>query len=124
LTVSVDGIAFWVKVAGDPKAYARILRDTDALRVTDISRGALPAGSGALILAEGLRAATLASGQRLIFSGITNAETLAHCESDLIAADSLLGRLGARALRQIGLEPVAYQFELVRGKLDLQIVVR
>jgi hypothetical protein len=105
-------------------AYARILRDTDALRVTDVFRGALPAGSGSRILAEGLKGAALVSGQRLIFSGITNAETLAHYESGLIAADSLLGRLGAKALRQIGLEPVTYEFETVRGKLNLLVVVR
>lgn len=124
LNVTDDGIAVWVKVASDPKAFARIERASDGLHVTDIFRGGLPAGSGSQILATGLRAGGLSSGQKLVFKGIINQETLAAYRAGESAASSLLGRLGGKALGQVGLKASSFEFQMVRGKLDLVIGIK
>ena len=49
LSVTNDGMAIWAKVAGDPKAFARIVQEPGALHVTDIFRGAQGPGSGSQI---------------------------------------------------------------------------
>lgn len=124
LSVSNDGIAIWAKVAGDAKASARVLQEPGALHVTDIFRGAQGAGSGSQILAAALREGGLSSGQRLVFKGIINPETLATYQAGGSAAESLLGRLGSKTLNQMGMEASSFEFQLVRGKLDLVIGVK
>jgi hypothetical protein len=125
LSFADDGFATWAKVAGDEKAFARIVQEADALHVTDIYRGSLPPGSGSQLLAEGLKAAGgIRSGQRLIFKNIINPETIAAYEAGASAGTSLLGRTGTKALGYLGLEATTFEFQIVRGKLDLIIGVK
>jgi hypothetical protein len=123
LSVSSDGFATWVRVAGDSKAFARIEREGRAVHVTDIFRGSQPAGSGSQILVAGLRANGLRTGDQLVFKGIINPETLQTYSSGGDASASLLGRLGTRALGDLGLASGSAEFQMVRGKLNLVIHV-
>jgi hypothetical protein len=122
--VGNDGIATWVKVPGDPKAFARIVEESGALHVTDIFRGGLPPGAGSQILAEGLKAAGVRHGQTVVFEGVINTETIAAARTGQSAANSLLGRLGAKALRALGLEPANIEYQVMRGKLAVIIMVK
>jgi RHS repeat-associated protein len=124
LSVSNDGIATWVKVPGNEKAFARIVDEKGALHVTDIFGGGLPAGSGSQILAAGLKASGMRSGQQLVFKSVINEETLATFRAGGNAAESHLGRLGSKALGQLGLEASSFEFRMVRDKLDLAIGVK
>ena len=75
-------------------------------------------------LAASLREGGLSSGQQLVFKGIINPETLAAYQSGGSAAESLLGRLGSKTLGQMGMEASSFEFQMVRGKLDLVIGVK
>jgi RHS repeat-associated protein len=124
ISVAEDSMAIWAKVAGDPKAFARLVREPGALHVTDVFRGAQGPGSGSQILAAGLKAGGMSPGQQLVFKNIINEETLAAYRAGASASSSLLGRLGSKALGQLGLEASSFEFQVVRGKLDLVIGVK
>ena len=119
---SNDGMATWVKVPGDPKASVRIEQGYDGVNnVTDIFSGNLPRGGGSDLLATGLKAVGVKSGGQFRFTGIINPETLAAYTSGVAPADSLLGKVGIKALEKLGLEASTVQYELVRGKLAVAI---
>lgn len=120
---SSDDFAHWVK-SSDPKAFARLEPTTNGLSVTDLFRGNLPPGSGATILAEGLRSGGLRSGQQLSFSNITNRATREAFQAGVPAADSLLGKVGSKALGQIGLKGTTFEFQVAGDKLGLTIGVQ
>jgi RHS repeat-associated protein len=121
LSVTNDGFATWAKVAGDPKAFARVVEGADGLHVTDVFRGSQPPGSGSQILAAALRGAGFAPGRQVIFKSIINAETLATHQAGGAAAESLLGRTGAKAIGQLGAEPTSFGFKSIGDKLSLAI---
>ena len=87
-------------------------------------RGQLPAGSGSKILSAGLQASGVKSGSTLVFEGIINPETLATYRAGAPAGESLLARLGNKALKQLGLEASSYEFQVARGKLNLIVKVK
>ena len=123
---SNDGMgATWVKVPGDPKASVRIEQGYDGVtNVTDIFSGSLPRGGGSDLLATGLKTVGVKSGGQFRFTGIINPETVAAYQGGVAPADSLLGKVGIKALEKMGLEASTVQYELVRGKLALTIGVK
>jgi len=63
-------------------------------------------------------------GSTLVFEGIINPETLATYRAGAPAGESLLARLGNKALKQLGLEASSYEFQVARGKLNLIVKVK
>ena len=123
-TISNDGMATWVKVPGDPRASVRIEPGADGLKVTDIFSGSQPSGSGSDMLAAGLKKSGLKSGGKFSFTGIINPETMAAYKAGVAPTESLLGKVGLKALDKLGLEASTVEYELVRGKLALAIGVK
>ncbi|HEY6725434.1 MAG TPA: RHS repeat-associated core domain-containing protein, partial [Polyangiaceae bacterium] len=124
LSVSNDGIATWVKVSGDPKAFGRFERFGGVVNVTDVFRGSQPTGTGSEILVAGLRAEGFRQGEKLVFKGIINEETLAAYKAGGTAAESLLGRLGSKSLKKMGIEASSHEFQMAGDKLNMKIGVK
>ena len=124
ITTSNDGIATWVKVSDNPKAVVRIEPTSAGLNVSDIYSGGLPSGSGSELLATGLNASGIKSGDQFTFSGVINPETLEAYKNGMVAADSLLGKVGIKALEKMELEASTVEYQIVRGKLNLIIRVK
>jgi RHS repeat-associated protein len=124
IAIEDDGIAVWAKIRGDSKAFTRIIKEPGALRVTDTFRGSQPPGTGTQLLMAALRTTGVKHGQQLVFEGIINPETVATFRAGGSAADSLLGHVGSKALKELGYEASGFEFRLVRDKLDLIIGVK
>jgi hypothetical protein len=108
--VSRHGSVTWVWSKGVQISFARIDVVNGEIQVTNFFRGALPAGSGSSLLAEGLRPAGGHSGSTLSSAGLTGAE-------------SLLGRSAANGLAKLGLSPSSMVWEFYRRKLSILVVV-
>ena len=124
LNVATNGGRIAVTAAGDAAAIAEVEVANGTLTVTNIARAGLPPGSGAQMLAAALEEGGVASGQRVVFEGIMNAPTLNTYLSGGAASSSLLGRVGANALGQLGLSASSAEFQMVDGWLNLTMVVR
>jgi len=93
------------------------------VEVTDIYRRTLPPGSGSMLLVKTLEHYDAIPYKRLIFTNIENAPTIETYKLGRDAAESVLGRVGRRALEKLGLNPTEFRFEMFRGKLNLIIEV-
>lgn len=122
-TVSDDGYATTVKAKRDPNALVRIEPDGKTLKMTDVQRRDLPAGTGSALLAEGLKAVKAGPGSELLIHGIINPETVASHEAGGDPADSKLGKMADRALESIGLTARSMRWEIIRGKLCILVVI-
>ncbi len=115
-----DQFSIQAKIPGDNVAFFRAtMPESGVVDVDSIFKGSLSSGSD--FLAQALKLHGTIPSKQLIFSGIVNAETREAFQRGTPAAESLLGRLGARALRELGIEPKSYRYEVVRGKLNLVI---
>jgi hypothetical protein len=124
LTLERDGYSLQAKIPGDDMAFFRAtLPRPGVVDVTSINSGSLPKGMGSELLAEALRRHDIMPTKSLVFAGITNPETLAAYRAGIGPADSLLGRLGAKALKSLGIKPKAFKFEFTEDKLNLIIDV-
>ncbi|MEO8272455.1 MAG: hypothetical protein ABI620_00135 [Chloroflexota bacterium] len=112
-----DGFATTVSARRDPTALVRIEQDGNSFRLTDIFRRDLPSGSGAALLAEGLKAVKAGPGAELMIHGIVNQPTVDVHKAGGNPAESVLGKTAIRALESIGLTARAMHWEIVRGKL-------
>jgi hypothetical protein len=124
VTAYDDGYAIWVKVDSDPKANVRIETSSTTINVTDIYSGNLPSGSGSELLSIGLKTSGLKSGDTFTFTKILNKETLAAYQSGIPATDSLLGKVGIKALRNLGLEASKVEYQMSRGSLNIVVGVQ
>ena len=121
ITTTADGVV--ATVAGDAAAIAEVEAAHGTFTVTNISRGALPPGSGAKLLAAALKSSGIASGQRLVFQGIMNAPTIDAYLSGGAASSSLLGGVGANAFGELGLTSINAEFQM-DGWLNLTMDVQ
>jgi hypothetical protein len=94
------------------------------LNVTDIYSGGLPSGSGSQMLTEGLQAAGLKSGGQFSFTGIINPETIAAYQNGVNASESLLGKVGLKAVNDLGMKATSVEYQIVHGKLGITIGVK
>jgi hypothetical protein len=123
ITVTADGAAILAKSRRDPAAFVRIETDGDSVRVSDVYRRPLPDGSGAILMAEGLRGAKVAPGNEVTIHDIVDPETLKSYKNKGVAADSKLGKTIQRALESIGLTPATMDWQIIRGKLAIVVKV-
>lgn len=115
-----DEFSIQATIHSDNAAFFRAtMPEPGVVDVDSIFKGSLPSGSD--FLAHALKSHNAIPSKRLVFSGIVNAETKAAFEQGIPAADSLIGRSGARALESLGIEPKSFRYEVVRGKLNLVI---
>ncbi|MBP0036054.1 MAG: hypothetical protein J7524_23310, partial [Roseofilum sp. Belize BBD 4] len=113
-----------VPSAETPRPFVRAeLPARDVVEVTDIYRRTLPPGSGSMLLVKTLEHYDAIPYKRLIFTNIENAPTIETYKLGRDAAESVLGRVGRRALEKLGLNPTEFRFEMFRGKLNLIIEV-
>jgi hypothetical protein len=117
--ISKDDFATTVSARKDPTALVRMEADGQSFKLTDIYRRNLPPGTGAVLLAEALRAVKAAPGGQLMIHGIINPETVAAHERGENPAESKLGKTAIRALESIGLTAKNMHWELHRGKLHI-----
>ena len=61
--------------------------------------------------------------KQIIFKGIINEPTLKSFQNGLDPAESVLAKAGSNALKQLGLTPKKFRFEIVRGNLNIVIDV-
>jgi hypothetical protein len=122
LNLERDEFSVKASIPGDPKAFVEAnVPSPGVVNVTYINRGNLPEGMGGNLLAQTLQGHGALPTHRLVFSGIINPETLDQFWAGVAPERTLLGKSGAKAMRVLGIEPTSYNFETVRGKLNLVI---
>lgn len=120
-----DGFGVWVKSRVDVEAAARVESGAAGPVITDVYRRGLPKGSGTALVSRALREVPPERGGKITISGIVNEPTLDALDAGLPASESLLGKLGARALRENGFEPGAARWTTGRnGKPGIEIDVK
>lgn len=120
-----DEFSIQAKIPGDDKAWFRAeLPEPGGVDVTALDKGALPDGMGGKFFAQVLKEHGAMPTKRLVLKNVINPETRAAYTQGVAAADTLLGRCAANALRELGITPKSFRFEVVRGKLNLVIEMR
>lgn len=122
LKISDDGISIKADIPGYPKSHFRAeIPEPGVLNVTDIFARDLPQGQGSKFLAEAMKEHGKLPTKELVFAGILNDETLAAYRAGKLPEDSLLGKTGTKALKELGITPKGYEWKIVKGKLNLII---
>ncbi|PDT77473.1 SAM-dependent methyltransferase [Sinorhizobium sp. BJ1] len=97
----------------------------DSIFVTHLFRGALPAGSGTKLLVDLIQRSGFSPQRALVFKNVHEQHTLLAFTRNTDPAASLLGKLGAKTVRSIGLDAVDFKFvqRVLDGKQELDLVI-
>jgi hypothetical protein len=125
LKLESDEFSIKASVPGDEMAWFQAkVRSEGIVEVNFLKRGALPFGTGSKILAEALKLNGKLPTKTLAFTDIIEPSTYNDFLVGTAPEATLLGKCGAKALKELGLTPASYKFEFVRNKLNMVIEVK
>ena len=101
----------------DAKMLSEGVVDAGFMSVGDLPKG----DTGAMFLAEALRANNALPTKQLILSGISNHETVAAYNAGVKAENTLVGNCATKALKALGIPISSYRYEVVRDTLNIII---
>ena len=121
IRIARDQTSVTVHANAQSDALVRIEPVRNTLRLTDIFRRDMPAGTGVILLAEALKAVNAVRGNEILVHNIRNPETIESHKAGQDAATSKLGKTVARALEEVGLKAGPARWEHVDEKLCIVI---
>jgi hypothetical protein len=124
IKVTADDYAVTARAKDDPTALVRLEPAGNTIRLTDIYRRNLPAGSGVILLTAALQKIKAVRGNELLIHNIINPETLEAHKAGQDPALSKLGKTVQRALEAAGLQAGPMRWETVHDKLCIVVEIR
>ncbi|MDQ5937260.1 MAG: hypothetical protein QG574_4619 [Cyanobacteriota bacterium erpe_2018_sw_21hr_WHONDRS-SW48-000092_B_bin.40] len=122
LRLESDEFSLQAKVPGDHRAWFRASVSKDGtLVLTDLSKGAMPDGTGAYFLAEALKAHNLKPTGKIFLKNIREKETLPALAAGVSPEHTKIGRCVTKGLKELGLTPTA--FKLVETDRGIDIII-
>jgi hypothetical protein len=124
MKVTADDYAVTARANDDPTALVRLEPAGNTIRLTDIYRRDLPAGSGVILLTAALKKVKATRGNEILVHNIINPETVEAYKANQDPALSKLGKTVQRALEAAGLQAGTMRWEIVHEKLCIVVEIR
>ena len=124
IKVTADDYAVTARANDDPTALVRLEPAGNTIRLTDIYRRDLPAGSGVILLTAALKKIKATRGNEILVHNIINPETVEAHKANQDPAQSKLGKTVQRALEAAGLQAGTMRWEIVHEKLCIVVEIR
>jgi len=114
-----------VKVEGHPRAFfGGLVEQPGDIKVGYLMGSTLPKGTGNFFLSESLRMHGELPTNKLIIKQIVNEETVKAWKFGDPAERTLMAKCASKALKNLGITPVEFKFEVVNGSLNIVITTR
>jgi hypothetical protein len=91
------------------------------VHATDLFLGELPPGTGNNFFAAALKGHGALPTKELRLAKIVNPETVLAWKAGLPPEETLVAKCATKALKQLGIKPTAYRYEVVGDKLNIVI---
>ncbi len=123
LDLRPDSYSLQARVPGYPRSAFRmeVPEEPGKVNVTDIFSSDMPKGGGSKLLAQALRDFKELPTRQLKISSIHEPNTEAAYLAKQPPESSLLGKMATKSLKELGIEPKSYRWDVIRGKLALII---
>jgi len=122
LKLESDEFSMKASIPGNQRTYFRAeVKSPGVVQATDLYRGELPKGAGTSFFVEALKAHGAIPTERLILKNIANPESLQAFRAGALPEDTLVAKVASKALKQLGIKPTAYRYELVGDQLNIVI---
>ncbi|MCW5824006.1 MAG: hypothetical protein KIT34_14475 [Cyanobacteria bacterium TGS_CYA1] len=117
-----DEFSIKATIPGDEMAWFHAEHPKDGvLAIEQIKKGTLPDGAGSHFLAEAIKAHDALPTKQVVLKGIVNKESLEAIRGGASPEETLVGRLTAKSLKQLGIQPINFRYELVGDKINIVI---
>lgn len=88
-----------------------------------INKGELPDGTGAHFLSEALKGHQILPKEKIILKNVINKESMQAISNGARPEETLVAKMTAKALKQLGLKPVSYSYETFGDKINIIIKI-
>lgn len=122
LKLDSDEFSIKATIPGDEKAWFHASIPKEGTVVLEyIRKGNLPDGAGAHFLAEALKAHGALPTNKVILKNVVNPQSLEAFRAGVLPEDTLVARSTTKALKELGVTPTAYRYEIAGDKVNIVI---
>lgn len=122
LKLESDEFSVKATISGDTSAWFHAsIKQKGIVELHFVKKGLLPDGTGGHFLADSLKAHNAIPTERLVIKSIENKESIDAWKAGALPEDTKIAKVASKALKQLGIKPTVYRYEIVGDKLNIVI---
>ena len=125
LRLEKDDYSLKASIRGDDKAYFNAAVPREGTVVLQyVNKGSMPEGAGAHFITAALKGHRALPTRQLILKNVINPESVSAFKTGVLPQDTKVGRLAASVLKQLGINPIDYRYEVLGDQFNIIIETR